>query len=453
MRRRSATALAAAAATSLHTPTPHRTAPSLTPFARRHRYLLCALVAAATANEQVLRQMPDDPQTLSQMLQWSLDNTDLDALHEKAERIRGATSADEVPGVLSADGNRGEVAPPDALPPGDGAAPSIRPGVEPLTPEKREALASLSAALLPNAVGMMREALERAVDVGADAEARVAALHDIQELVEDIDNARDFKAIDGFGPTLELLASDEPALQAAAAWVVGTAVQNQRELQLHLLGLDALPSLLRLLRSHAHESVRAKSLFATSCLVRNCVEAQATFEAQRGVDALLAALAELGSPRLVRKALVLLTDLLDEEAEADAEADAAGGVELLEVDGEPTAGGGGRVKGALSSQLANSSRLCDAVLQSLTAPEAVHDLDTQEKAVIALGMLLRTGIVRGGASGGGSGGCALAAVGDALAGLQARCEAIISRGDELADGCTDLLSLVGSVRAQIAADS
>ena len=106
--------------------------------------------------------------------------------------------------------------------------------------------------------------------------------------------------------------------------------------------------------------------------VRNCVEAQATFEAQRGVDALLAALAELGSPRLVRKALVLLTDLLDEEAEADAEADAAGGVELLEVDGEPTAGGGGRMRGALSSQLANSSRLCDAVLQSLTAPEAVQ---------------------------------------------------------------------------------
>ena len=313
---------------------PHRTAPSLTPFAHGRSYLLCALVAAATANEQVLRQMPDDPQTLSQMLQWSLDNTDLDALHEKAEKVRAAgaaTSADEVPGVLSADGNRGEVAPPvaDALPPGDGAAPTIRPGVEPLTPEKREALASLSAALLPNAVAMMREALERAVDVGADAEARVAALHDIQELVEDIDNARDFKAIDGFGPTLELLASDEPALQAAAAWVVGTAVQNQRELQLHLLGLDALPSLLRLLRSHAHENVRAKSLFATSCLVRNCVEAQATFEAQRGVDALLAALAELGSPRLVRKALVLLTDLLDEEAEADAEADAAGGVELL----------------------------------------------------------------------------------------------------------------------------
>ena len=147
-------------------------------------------------------------------------------------------------------------------------------------------------------------------------------------------------------------------------------MQNQRELQLHLLGLDALPSLLRLLRSHAHESVRAKSLFATSCLVRNCVEAQATFEAQRGVDALLAALAELGSPRLVRKALVLLTDLLDEEAEADAEADAAGGVELLEVDGEPTAGGGGRMRGALSSR-PPTHRLCDAVLQSLTAPEAV----------------------------------------------------------------------------------
>ena len=51
----------------------------------------------------------------------------------------------------------------------------------------------------------------------------------------------------------------------------------------------------------------------------------------------------------------------------------AAGVELLEVDGEPTAGGGGRMRGALSSQLANSSRLCDAVLQSLTAfQQSVH---------------------------------------------------------------------------------
>ena len=33
--------------------------------------------------------MPDDPQTLSQMLQWSLDNTDLDALHDALGRGEG----------------------------------------------------------------------------------------------------------------------------------------------------------------------------------------------------------------------------------------------------------------------------------------------------------------------------------------------------------------------------
>lgn len=38
-----------------------------------------------------LAQMPEDPQTLSQMLQWSLEHTDLDALHQKAETIRSST--------------------------------------------------------------------------------------------------------------------------------------------------------------------------------------------------------------------------------------------------------------------------------------------------------------------------------------------------------------------------
>ena len=61
--------------------------------------------------------MPSDPQTLSQMLQWSLDHTDLGALHEKAEAIRSGSSA-EAEGTLSAEGNENDLPSPSAALPG-----------------------------------------------------------------------------------------------------------------------------------------------------------------------------------------------------------------------------------------------------------------------------------------------------------------------------------------------
>lgn len=44
------------------------------------------------ADPTTMAQLPDDPKTLSQMLQWSIDNTDLQALHQKAEAIRAGTA-------------------------------------------------------------------------------------------------------------------------------------------------------------------------------------------------------------------------------------------------------------------------------------------------------------------------------------------------------------------------
>ena len=73
---------------------------------------------------------------------------------------------------------------------------------------------------------------------------------------------RDLKAIDQFPAVLAHLAGEQPALQTAAAWVIGSAAQNHRELQLHLLELGALPSLLHLVHSHQSLELRAKALCA-----------------------------------------------------------------------------------------------------------------------------------------------------------------------------------------------
>lgn len=140
--------------------------------------------------------------------------------------------------------------------------------------------------------------------------------------------------------------------------------------------------------------------YAASALLRNCPEAQAHFVQADGVAALVAALAEVRAPKLVRKALVLLTDLLDEQlSESEvlraANAAAAPGVSVtveppagagaLSAEGNENAldeaaglavgvevgvdGGASRVqmmkRGLLEHGLQNGTRLCEATLQCL----------------------------------------------------------------------------------------
>ena len=130
--------------------------------------------------------------------------------------------------------------------------------------------------LIPDQSKLMDNLLRVATDHGADRELRVDALFALQELLEDLDKARDFQRVEkGFPAIVQLLSSEEARLQEAAAWVVGTAVQNQRDLQLHLLELGALPSLVRLVQeARSSDQVRAKALFAMAALVRSCPEAQ-----------------------------------------------------------------------------------------------------------------------------------------------------------------------------------
>ena len=255
-----------------------------------------------------LAEIAKDPQSLSQLLQWSLANQDLDALHEKAEAVRRGDAQPQPP-----DGSNTLPAPTSE---GAARAASVRPGVKPLTAERRAELNELAQSMMPDIVQLMRDALSNATDASLDISIREEALLELQDLVEDLDQARDFKTIGGFPEVIALLASEIAPIQAAAAWVLGSAVKNHRELQLHLLAERALPSLLVLLRSHADEEVRAKALYAASALLRNCPEAQAAFGRIDGVGTLLAVLAEGGSQRLVRKALVLVTDLLREQRAA-----------------------------------------------------------------------------------------------------------------------------------------
>lgn len=157
-----------------------------------------------------------------------------------------------------------------------------------------------------------------------------------------------------------------------------------------------------------------------------------------GVGALISALSETSSPKVVRKALVLLTDLLDEEIGGDgtvttgvkAHASSSRGVD--DHSGGEISGVELLQHGLLQHGLQNGTRLCDAISQSL----AIEDTDAQEKAVFALQKLLDTGIMSILGSN-----CAKEAFSVGLKLLKERCEAEEMEFRMTQEGCAAAMSL------------
>ena len=73
-------------------------------------------------------------------------------------------------------------------------------------------------------------------DHDASEEALVTALEDLEDLLADIDMARDFYTLGGFSIlTSALLESHPESVREMAAWVIGTAVKNQPDHQIWVL--------------------------------------------------------------------------------------------------------------------------------------------------------------------------------------------------------------------------
>ena len=242
----------------------------------------------------------------------------------------------------------------------------------------REKLDSFSG---PPPIDLMREALAIAMDETLELAVRGDALEQLQELVEDLDNARDFAAIKGFHQIVNLF-DDAPSLRASTAWVLGTAAQNNEDLQRHMLiDVEALAPLLSLLRTvpDAKGALHAKVLYAVSSLVRTHPEGHRQFEEKGGVDTLIGMLDATRplSTRLVKKSAVLVGDLLGLLGVET-------GVEL----GEDLRGKHADRSGSSFNPLATSLQralseraveLCSGVARLLSAGE--EDVDSGEKGV------------------------------------------------------------------------
>ncbi|SJX64213.1 related to FES1-Hsp70 nucleotide exchange factor [Sporisorium reilianum f. sp. reilianum] len=155
---------------------------------------------------------------------------------------------------------------------------------------------------------MMREELSVAVDATRTLEDRCTALDNFEMLIEQIDNANNITSMKMWPPLIALLSASEPELQTAAAWILGTAVQNNDKAQMAVLEYAPVQSLLALLQSSSAE-VRGKAMYALSGLLKHNPAAMDQFDKAHGWTVLRSALVD-PNIGVRRKTAFLLNALL-----------------------------------------------------------------------------------------------------------------------------------------------
>lgn len=171
------------------------------------------------------------------------------------------------------------------------------------TEDKPQQRAKLDTAVLDAIMGKtdalrIREAMTVFEDEGRLPEEREAAGDELEELIEDLDNANGKLLLNPFEPRistltlrtadleplgmwprlLPLLSSREARVRFFTAWIVGTAAQNNPKAQAACLKRDPLPAVLGLLSSAQPEDVQSKAMYCLGSLLRHAPpEALRTF--------------------------------------------------------------------------------------------------------------------------------------------------------------------------------
>lgn len=114
-------------------------------------------------------------------------------------------------------------------------------------------------------------------------EDKLVAWDNLEQLIEQIDNANNMEPMGLWPPLLQQLQHDEGEMRRMAAWCVSTAVQNNIKSQERLLEHGGIPQLAKLAVEDGEQAVRKKAITALSSAVRNF---------QPGLDALEQSLPE-----------------------------------------------------------------------------------------------------------------------------------------------------------------
>lgn len=102
-----------------------------------------------------------------------------------------------------------------------------------------------------------------------DLDNKLIAWDNLEQLIEQIDNANNMEPLGLWAPLLKQLENAEPEMRKNAAACVSTAVQNNIKSQEKALSLGAIPTLAKLAVDDEDQGVRKKAIGALSSSVRN----------------------------------------------------------------------------------------------------------------------------------------------------------------------------------------
>ena len=165
---------------------------------------------------------------------------------------------------------------------------------------------------------------------GGSADGVEQTLDELESLLSDVDNARDFHTIGGWPVLTALLAPEHSShLRAKAALAVGTAVKNSYDYQLWVLerrnNASSLDLLLDMLEpqyesAESNEETHRRALYALSSAARGNTDVQAALllarvhQSHRGFLDQLTSLAvhNFSTPEITRKVWSFAADMLEE---------------------------------------------------------------------------------------------------------------------------------------------
>nr|ACQ58919.1 Hsp70-binding protein 1 [Anoplopoma fimbria] len=162
-----------------------------------------------------------------------------------------------------------------------------------------------------------------------EEDVRNKAFDVLLELCENLDNARDLMTLGGLELCIShYLCHAKSGLRWRVVQLIASCAQNMSQVQEHLFSLGALPKLLQLTDSDPHPTVRVKSLYAVSCLIREQEEGLKAFLAHDGISVLMRCLQSDIERQRIKSAFLLL-NLLRSNPEQKGTAASMGMVQQL----------------------------------------------------------------------------------------------------------------------------
>nr|POF17534.1 hsp70 nucleotide exchange factor fes1 [Quercus suber] len=123
----------------------------------------------------------------------------------------------------------------------------------------------------PSDADLMRESMAAIVAPleQVSLENKMVAWDNLEQLIEQIDNANNMESMGLWPPLVQQLEHQESEMRRMAAWCCSTAVQNNIKAQETLLAHGAIPKLAKLVQEDSVQAVRKKAISALSSEVRN----------------------------------------------------------------------------------------------------------------------------------------------------------------------------------------